>query len=291
MKRKLTWIASLLTICMVVGVVWWAWPISRVTMYQVYRGYGKSRVLAGLDGYDSRTSERFEVFYTPDDADIAALILETAEAVYEPVVESVGYRPSGLVPLIIYPDRETFRDAFGWGAEESALGVYHAGTIRLLSPHAWIKSRTPEEQARAFQKLGPIAHELVHYLLDYMTQGNYPRWFTEGLAQRVEYHITGFLWLEQESTLNQRRYTLRELESNFDRLANQPLAYRQSYLLVDYMAQTYGEEMLERLVQHLAAGEDFRTAIRKVTGVSLREISEDWEAWVEAHIEELDAEI
>lgn len=288
MKRTTRWLSLLLSILLVVGFVRWIWPVSRDTVYQVYRSYGKARVISGLDGYDMQESERFQVYYQQEDEDIAPLILETAEDVYDRVVESIGYRPKGLVPLIIYPDRATFREAFGWGAEESALGVYHAGTIRLLSPHVWIKNRTPAEQAKTFRKLGPVSHELSHYVLDYLTQGNYPRWFTEGLAQRIEYQITGFLWLEEESTLRQRLYTLRELESGFDRLPNQALAYRQSYLLVDYMAETYGEEMLTQLIERLAAGDEFATAIHKVTGASLQSIRDDWAQWVESNLDELD---
>lgn len=289
MKRIYKWTATLLSVVLVLGLVRWAWPVSRVTFYQMYRSYGKSRVIAGLDGYEAQMSERFEVYFQPQDADIAELVLETAEAVYDPVVERMGYEPSGPVPLIVYPDRETFRDAFGWGAEESALGVYHAGTIRLLSPHVWIKSRTPAELATAFQRLGPLSHELTHYVLDYLTQGNYPRWFTEGLAQRIEYQITGFLWLEEENSLRQRLYTLRELESDFDRLSNQALAYRQSYLLVDYVAETYGEDALTQLIQRLATGDRFASGVQQVTGTSMQTISEDWEQWVQTNLDRLES--
>lgn len=50
------------------------------------------------------------------------------------------------------------------------------------------------------------------------------RWFTEGLAQRIEYQVSGYLWIEQDSTLRQKLYSLDELEKRFDRLSNQPLA-------------------------------------------------------------------
>lgn len=288
MKRTTKWLLFMLVFLLAAGTVWKVLPVTRETAYHLYRSYGKSRVISGLEGYQSIESNRFRIYYTPGDADVAPLILETAEEIYEPVVQKVGFRPPGAAVIILYPDRTEFRNAFGWGAEESALGVYHAGTIRLLSPHAWITDRTLEEKSKAFKKLGPSSHEFTHYVLDYMTNGNYPRWFTEGLAQRVEYQITGFLWLEQKSTLRQQLYTLRELETNFDKLPNQALAYRQSYLLVDYMAQQYGEESLRHLTERLAAGDQFNRAVLQATGQPMQSINVSWTRWVERNLDRLD---
>jgi plasmid stabilization system protein ParE len=288
MKRSTRAALLLLLLLALPAILWRLWPVSRETAYQFYRSYGKARVLSSLVGYETLTSERFFLYFTDQDRDIAPIVLETAEEMYDFVIESIGFRPPGRAVIVVYPDRSTFRQAFGWGAEESALGVYHAGTVRLLSPHAWIKRRSLEEKRKAFRALGPVAHELSHYVLDYLTNGNYPRWFTEGLAQRIEHQLTGYLWLEEESSLRQRLYSLRELESNFDRLPNQPLAYRQSYLLVDFMAAQFGEESLRGIIRLLADGEEFRRVVRVVTGQPMLLINDRWARWVELNLDRLD---
>lgn len=289
--RKLAfWLLLPLSVISALAVFWRAWPQPRAALYRLYREQGRERTLDGLFGYQQALSERFILYYTPPDQAVSRMVLDTAEELYDSVVDQLGYRPQGRVPIVLYPNRDELRRAFGWGNGESALGVYWQGTIRLLSPNAWIQQLDSEKQRRAFRKLNPIAHELTHYVLDYMTHGNYPRWFTEGLAQRVERNVTGFLWIESTSTLNQKLYTLSDLRDRFDYLTNQPLAYRQSYLLVEYLAQTYGEESLTDLVQRLADGVPFERALEATYGETMDQLYTDWMAWVAANLEELERE-
>lgn len=271
-------------------LAWRWWPYPREAVYSLYRDRGRSQTLSSLQGYNSQTSEHFDLYYKDADKNTADLILTTAESVYGPVVKRVGFEPSQRVPLIVYSSRDEMRSAFGWGQSESAMGVYWKGTIRLLSPNVWIHETSPAAKRKVFRKINPISHELTHYVLDYMTNGNYPRWFTEGLAQYVEYKVTGYLWLEPQSTLKQNLYTLQDLDGRFDQLHNQPLAYRQSFLLVDYMARTYGEEGIGHLLKSLAEGVDFQSAVKQSFGVSEVDLYRQWESWVQANLKALEAQ-
>ncbi len=286
MGRWVLWLAPCLLLPL---LIYWYWPRPREVVYSLYRQHGRNQTLSTLSGYQTKATEHFQILYTPADENVVDMILQTAESVYQPVVDQVGYEPAGKVPLIVYPTRDDLRSAFDWGSSESALGVYWSGTIRLLSPNVWIPSVTESERYRVFAQLNPLAHELTHYVLDYYTNGNYPRWFTEGLAQWVEYNTTGYLWLEPESTLRQRLYTLEDLTRRFDEVGNQPLAYRQSFLLVDYIAQTYGEHRLFELVQELGRGVPFSRAVHMVTRDTQEQIYDHWLHWVSDHLDALES--
>jgi len=270
------------------AVIALSWPQPREVIYNLHREHGRHQALSGLTGYELHETKHFLIYYKPVDQTIIELVAEVAEDVYPPVVKAVGYTPTKKIPLIIYPDRTELRQAFGWNRGVSAVGVYFRGTIRLLSPNVWIKASASSQQSAAFKKLNPLAHELTHYLLDYLTAGNYPRWFTEGLAQVVEYQVSGYLWLEAQSTLRQQLFTLSELENRFDLLPNQALAYRQTYLLVDYMRLTYGDESLTGLIERLGQGMNFRQAVLVLYGASIEEIFLDWQDWVADNLETLD---
>lgn len=289
-RRGIWRIAGILTLVAVtMSAVYW-WPQPRSAFYSLYRSYGRTQALAALEGFHLHATEHFDIFYTEADTAIVPLVGEVAESVYGPVSQWVGYLPKTRVPIIMYPSRAELRKAFGWGQSESALGVYWRGTIRLLSPNVWLDTRSLKDQHRLFRKLNPLAHELTHYVLDYMTDGNYPRWFTEGLAQFVEYRISGYLWLERESSLRQPLYTLTDLERRFDSLSNQPLAYRQSYLIVKLMHDRRGNEGLSQLMRLLADGTEFKDAIKRVYGRTMEQLFDEWLGWVQTNIEELEAE-
>lgn len=282
------WLLVALPFLLLPAVLWWYWPNPREAVYSLYRERGRNKALAGLDGFEAKNGQHVVVYFKEQDRNVADWILQTTDEAYGPVTRQLGFTPPKKVPVIVYSSRAELRSAFGWGNGESAMGVYWSGTIRLLSPNVWIDEKTEKDKRKVFDKLNPIAHELTHYVLDYYTNGNYPRWFTEGLAQRVEYKSTGYLWIESKSSLRQRLYSLADLEDKFDALPNQPLAYRQSFLLVDFMAKEYGELSLSRLVRGLGEGTPFGQAVLEATGHAIGTIHADWEAWVQTNLEYLE---
>lgn len=252
------------------------------------RAMERRRVLQGLEGYHQQASQHFDLYYQEVDENVAQLILETAEQVWAPVSDQMQSAPWGRVPLILYPSREELRAAFGWGQSESALGVYWQGTIRLLSPNVWLDGMKSDQDLVEFARLNPVAHELTHYILDERTGGNYPRWFTEALAQQVEERVTGYVWLEQASQMAQDLYAYDELNLSFQALANQPLAYRQSYLFLRWLADRSGEQAAEQLIQHLARGSVFPEAFTNVYGAPPDVLFRQWQEWAVANAARLD---
>lgn len=250
------------------------------TLVQPYlRALERRRVLRGLEGYHQMRSEHYDLYYWEEDANVARLILETAEGVWAPVSTEMGSAPRGRVPLILYPGRDELRRAFGWGQSESALGVYWQGTVRLLSPNVWLDGMKGEREVNEFARLNPIAHELTHYILDERTGGNYPRWFTEAVAQLVEERVTGYVWLEAASKVADDLYEYEELSRSFHTLANQALAYRQSYLFLRWLAERSGEQAIDHLIQALARGDSFPNAFSVAYGGTPERLFHEWREW------------
>lgn len=223
-------------------------------------------------GWLSERSKHFVLYLTPSDGNLAQVILGNAEAVWEPVTRALGWEPDEKVVLILHPDRGSLRQTFGWSDGEKALGVYWGGVIRLLSPRVWIGDKDPGLVGPIFRKAGPLAHELTHLVLDYRTGGNYPHWFSEGLAQLIEHDLTGFLWIEPSSDLSPKLYTYSQLEKDFDRLSNQALAYRQAYLMVAYLEKLEGPEGIRKALDLLSKGLGFEGALKRVYGITPKEL-------------------
>jgi hypothetical protein len=124
-----------------------------------------------------------------------------------------------------------------------------------------------------------MAHEFTHLVVDYITRGNYTRWFTEGLAQYEEFKLTGFEFGEESASFDQPLYKLSEMDANFDNLPNQALAYRQSYMAVRYIAAKYGEGALKEILNNLAKNKNMSEAINAVIGVDMKTFESNYIEW------------
>ncbi|AJQ29757.1 peptidase MA family metallohydrolase [Pelosinus fermentans] len=271
-------VAGLLFILMLV----FAMPTKpRMWLYPLVRQAVQIKV--NYEARDMATYEtaHFRIKYAPVDADTVSMIGQAAEAAYQPVVETLQYAPSGKTLILIHSNKNQLRQAFGWSGNESAMGVYWGGTIQLLSPHVWLNDG---ESVEEFIHSGPMVHEYTHLVFDHITNGNYPRWFTEGLAQYVEYRANHYEWITADNVLDDRMYTMRELEDSFDELSNQSLAYRQSLAAVRYMAEVYGEDTLQDVVKSLKAGDSLEKAIRKNVGMDYATFENSWKQWAEVHM-------
>jgi len=221
-------------------------------------------------------TEHFMIKYTPADADIVDMIAEAAEAAYLPVTQQLRYTPSGKTLLLVQPNKNELRQAFGWSGNESAMGVYWGGVIQLLSPHVWLSGG---ESVQEFIHSGPMVHEYTHLVFDHITNGNYPRWFTEGLAQYVEYQANHYEWQTATNNLDSTLYTMTQLEGDFDKLPNQSLAYRQSLAAVRYIAQVYGDDKLSEMISGLQAGHSMEAVIQRTLGLNYATFEHSWQQW------------
>lgn len=218
----------------------------------------------------------FRVKYQPADASVARLVLYTAEDTYQSVNEMLDFYPEGPVDIYIYPTKETLNKSFGWDASVNAMGVYWAGTIRILSPLDWIEDEAQIETI--FRESGPLVHEYAHLLVDYRTHGNYPRWLTEGVAQYVERELTGYML---SSTTDERKgwYSFKDMDDDFDLLSDQSLAYQQSLLAVDYMVELGGFNSVLALLDELAQGKKISDALEETFGQNLDAFEVSFKKW------------
>jgi len=246
--------------------------------YELYREFARihmefrSRDLPSLEGRSVR------VKYQEKDAEYAPIVLAASEKFYRPVAQKYGLKMREKVTVVVYPSKEELNASFGWPASESAMGVYWAGVIRVLSPGTWAEGDSPEEIKDNFTNVGPMAHELTHLAVDYATRGNCPRWFTEGLAQLEEYRLTGFRFSYQSGT-GEDFYSLKEMDRGFDDLPDQALAYRESLSAVEYINGVHGEEKLLEIVSMLGSGRGIGESLKDSLGMELPSFEQNWRTW------------
>lgn len=256
--------------------------------YGWFRELARGQMLLRTHGWQQINDDRFIIRYR-DDAEGARLVQETGQLFYRQVYQDFAYLDDlriPRIPVVIYPSREELNASFGWPASENAMGVYWGGVIRVLAPRAWVGAEDPQGVRQVFQQAGPMAHELTHLLLDYAARGNYPRWFTEGVAQYQEYKITGYIFGSRAGIWDQGLYPLNRMDRQFDKLPDQALAYRQSLSVVEYIVAVYGEEGLHNIIKNLAKGVNFNNSLELALGVNLGTLEREWREWLAGELQQ-----
>lgn len=257
--------------------------VAKSYIYRVIREASKISMMWQTRGWQETSGEHFIVRYEPQDNNVANLVLRVAENSYKPVSQKFGYIPNGKTLIVVYPSKESLNKSFGWDADESAMGVYWAGVIRVLSPNAWIEEKSPQQLAQVFESEGPVAHEFTHLMVDYATGGNYTRWLTEGIAQYEEAKITGYHMDHPKITVIDQMYPLKNMDRNFDNLQNQNLAYYESLQAVNYLVQHYGEQGIGELLTQLGHGLTMEQSFQRAFGISLDQFESNFKAWTVAN--------
>jgi hypothetical protein len=224
-------------------------------------------------GFNETQTKHFRIRYLPVDEEYIDLVSNIAEDAYVSVSSVFGQKPKDKTIIIVYPDNQSLAKSFGWDKDEKAMGVYWAGSIRILSPRVWLSGSNIEEQ---FLKEGPVHHEFAHLMVDEITKGNYNRWWTEGIAQYVEKKITGFEFADPYKYRKEiEYYSLDVLEKRFDSL-DQQIAYWESLKAVEFIVNKYGEENILSILNNMGDGYNLAQALSKTLNISYTTFEQDF---------------
>jgi len=207
---------------------------------------------------------------TDDEPRLAEITLAASHTALTRVLEQFDLELKQRVLVLCYASSEELTKHLGAFASHDALGAYWKGAVMVVSPSA-----TP---SGGLAHYGLLVHELTHLVLDYSTRGNYPRWFSEALAQYNEYLASGYA-LPQPASAD--LYEFGEFSERFGSLDDTAVAYSQAFLLVSHMAEQYGWDSMIRLVHLLGTGVRFEKGVEQVYGKSIESLDDAWRRAIE----------
>lgn len=197
---------TVISIVLMFIILWQCFPhMLDVLFYPIHRQIVKNSFISECSDYDVLSRDGVNVYYNGSGYLSADTIAKRVDEGMDELSKDLGYIPSGTVNVIIYPEYEKMAYMMSLGPGSPALGAYYCGTIGIYDPDGTSVFR-PERESL-------VLHELTHYLLDYMTNGNIPAWFTEGIALYEEYRVYGIEWAKYKDYSSY--YSLDELENGF----------------------------------------------------------------------------
>jgi hypothetical protein len=235
--------------------------------------------VAGERSWQTLRASRFFLHYQPRDERVARAIADRADAVFQTITADVGYTPSRSVYVYLCPTPECFaqKQPANVKLPDWAVGVAYPGLNRIVMRSAL----TPQEPG-AIKPVEVFKHEFAHIVLEQALaeRGGAPRWLSEGFSMyhARQWTVHGQRTIE-EVALRDDFIPLRVLTSGFpsDEAAAR-IAYAQSFSLVAFMLNTYGQRIFHRFIEHLRQGADADHALRQAAGVSLQRFEREWQA-------------
>lgn len=223
----------------------------KTLVYPIYREFKKQCFIISNRQFNVKSAGCFRIFYRDTSMEFVDIVQNNAQKSLDAIVRDFGYVPYEKINIIIYPDYREMANKIGLGAGNAAMGVYYGGIISILEPEKWIKGNYDAGDGEVFTREGPILHELTHYAIDYQTGGNVTVWFTEGVALYEEYRVNGVEWGADK--WYEAYYSTEQMEKEFYSL-DEIKAYKQSFLIVKYIAENYGADSIKKVINGLSAG-------------------------------------
>ncbi|HEX6997393.1 MAG TPA: tetratricopeptide repeat protein [Gammaproteobacteria bacterium] len=191
--------------------------------------------------------------------------------------ERYGFEVQQPVVVELYPEHDDFAVRTSGLPGIGLLGVTFGYLVAMDSPSG--------RNASEFHWGTTLWHEMAHVFTLEATNHLVPRWFSEGVSVHEEW-ATGplpgrhlalpfFEALKQDALL-----PVAELDRGFIRPsypAQVIVSYMQAGLTCEYIAERWGQQALERMLDEFAAGADTPAAIRAALGIEPEAFDEAFE--------------
>ncbi len=241
--------------------------------------FGRNKVQYERFDFQVLETQHFDIYYYPEMREAAYLAARMAERWYARISTLLIHELKGRQPLILYANHPHFEQTNAIAGEigEATGGVTEAFKRRIVLPFTGSLKETDHV----------LGHELIHaFQFDITGEGRsvqtggfptalrLPLWFVEGMA---EYLSVGphdphtAMWLREGA--RDRLPTITQLSDPF-----RWFPYRWGQAAWAYITGVYGDEIVGRLLRAAGRSTNPETAITRILGRTMDDISVSWHA-------------
>lgn len=204
---------------------------------------------------------------------VGPILLEAAVAGLDQLQNEMGITLDDEVQLFIYGESDDMRDAVLYIQEWAGGVAFTNYNIILIG----VPPRVVESWG-----VPTVRHELAHLVIGQFGRscvgGSRPTWLEEGLAVYAEGEPSDRVQSDIASAIQNNRFEpIRSLSGSFS--AHGPeagIAYSQSYSVVKFLLETYGQVQLQSLILTLADGAGYDEALEAVYGFNVDGLEQAW---------------
>ncbi len=222
-------------------------------------------------------SKHFDIYFTPDNQEIAEFSADWAESSYQVLSKKLDHILQKRIPLIIYGSHSQFEqtNVILEALPEGVGGFTEFYKNRVVVPF--------EGDYNDYRHV--LRHELTHAMVFDMVYGslaamlmrsqfNVPLWFHEGLS---EYMSLGW---DLEADAFMIDMAAAAALPSFDRDFGGFAVYKAGQSFFNYLARSYGEESISRFLRRAHVMRDFTKAFESAFGEKLEDAGKQWSLFV-----------
>jgi hypothetical protein len=209
--------------------------------------------------------------------EVGPILLDAATEGLHLLEDDLGIELQESVEFYIYASPEDMREAVLYIQDWAGGIAFSEYNIILMGVPPAIAEDWGRETVR---------HELTHLVLGQYGSscvgGHRPSWLEEGLAMYAEGEPSDTVTGDIESAVRENSFIpLRSLNGAFPAHGDAAsLAYSQSYSVIQFLREQYGEESIQELIHVLATGESYDDALEQVYGFNVDGLEQAWRSWV-----------
>lgn len=257
--------------------IWWRW---RTTDMNGQESVTEKKNITWLDStykWQTLTDRDLRIHWYKGNESFAREILTAARGGLTLNQQSAGLKPDGVIDIYIYGDYDALRNAVLYAPSWTGGQAFPDFNIVIIgiAPNNldWGKAAT--------------VHELTHVLVGHLTfscLGDVPTWLNEGLAVYSEGGLDSTSQRQLDQAIRQDTLlTVRSISGGFSEVADKAnLSYSQSYSIVKFLVETYGQPKMNELLLSLRDGTTIDSALVKVYGFDVEGLEDAWRAGIGA---------
>ncbi|MDI6752637.1 MAG: BamA/TamA family outer membrane protein [bacterium] len=252
-----------------------------ISSFGYSQDFGKNKVRYKGFIWNVVETEHFDIYFNEGIEPLASLASLWAEEAYARVSQHLKTDVNRRIPFVLFASHYDFEQTniILELIDEGVGGFAEVFKFRIAIPfsgsYAELHHTITHEVTHIFsyQILYP---DLFESILTNQFIAQPPLWFMEGMAEYEAGPITeeGEMVL-RDAVIEGGFISLNQL-SDFSMIDNVYLAYQESRSLIDYIAQTYGEDKLVVMHRKFATRISLDRLIESSLGISISELEEGW---------------
>lgn len=254
--------------------IWWRW---RYTDSSGAEFVSDAKTVTWLDSeHDWKTVSGgdMNIHYYGNSPDFAQTMLDAGIEGLRRNKEQSGITPDIPVEIYVYPSYEEMRDAVLFEPQWTGGLAYSDFSIIIMGT-----------SGDATYDKATVIHETTHVLVGrnaFTCIGSIPTWLNEGLAVYNEGELDQGMKSQLDIAIRDNAlFPIRSLGGNFSEIPEKALlSYAQSYSVVRFMLETYGQDKMNELLTALSDAEPVDDALTRIYGVDTDGLDSQWREWL-----------